>query len=383
MSLDGFSAEYLDLYAAPALERIAEEGVRAEYLLASFPTKTFPNHFTLVTGLWPDRHGIISNTMYDEDLGRWFRLSDRSAVGDGVWWEGEPIWVTLEKQGKLSAPFFWPGSEAEIDGHRPQYYYPYDTETSAETRIEWIVDALSQPPDRRPVFLTFYLSDVDGAGHRHGPDSEEIARAVQRVDSLVARLDARLREKGLAEHINLIITSDHGMAATSAARVVFLDDYIDLEEVYIRELDPVAMLQPKSGEPDELLRKLGSMPHVAFYRKDALPEHLHFGTHRRIPEVVGLADDGWRISTRGSFEQNPGRFDGGTHGYDPALSSMHAIFLARGPDLAQGLDIPAFSNVHVYALMTHILGAVPTPNDGALDSVRHMLRNPPSLHLPQ
>ena len=383
VSLDGFRADYLERYGAPALKRIAEEGVRADYLLSIFPTKTFPNHYTLVTGLYPDRHGIVSNTVYDEGLGRGFRISDRSAVGDGTWWEGEPIWVTLQKQGMLAAPFFWPGSEAEIGGVRPQYFRSFDNDIPADTRIEWVIDALKRPPDERPVFLTFYLSDVDGAGHRHGPDSEQVMRTVARVDSLVARLYARLREEGFAEYVNLIVTSDHGMAATSADRVVFLDDYIDLDEVYVRDLDPVAMLQPVSREPDEILGQLGSVPNVTFYRRNNLPEHLHYGTHRRIPELIGLADDGWRITTRSSFERNPSRFDGGTHGYDPSLPSMHGIFLARGPDFAQGIRVPAFSNVHVYALMTHLLGADPAPNDGALDSVRHMLQEAPIRHLPQ
>ena len=383
VSLDGFRADYLERYAAPALMRIAGEGVWADYLLSIFPTKTFPNHYTMVTGLYPDHHGIVSNTMYDEGLGRGFRLSDRSAVRDGTWWEGEPIWVTLQKQGMPAAPFFWPGSEAEISGLRPSHYYNFDDEIPADTRIEWIIDALRQPPDKRPVFLTFYLSDVDGAGHRHGPDSEQVMRAVGRVDSLVARLDARLREEGLADYVNLIITSDHGMAATSADRVVVLDDYLDMEEVYIRDLDPVAMLQPVSREPDEILRQLGSVPNVTFYRRHELPEHLHYGTHRRIPELIGLADDGWRIATRSSFERNPSRFNGGTHGYDPTLPSMHGIFLARGPDLARGRRVRGFSNVHLYALMTHILGAEPAPNDGALDSVRHVLQEVPSRRLPQ
>ena len=374
VSLDGFRADYLERFAPPTLQRLAAQGVRADFLRVSFPSKTFPSHYTLVTGLYPAHHGIVSNAMYDPATSESFGLSDRDAVTDARWWGGEPIWVTLRNAKKVAAPFFWPGSEAPIGGRLPRYSKPFASDVPAGERIDWIVEALAAPAAERPVFLTLYLSDVDGAGHRHGPDSEELARAVGRVDSLVQVLDERLRDFGYADAVNLIITSDHGMASTSRERVVLLDDHIDLDDVHIPDLDPVAMLRPKPGQLEQVYTQLRSVPHVRFYRKDSLPQELHYASHRRIPDLIGIAEEGWRISTRSSFQRNPGRYDGGTHGYDPALPSMHAIFIAHGPAFARQLEVPGFSNVHVYALLAHVLGVEPAPNDGALDSVRHVLR---------
>ena len=374
ISLDGFRPDYVDRYEAPTLRRLAAEGVRAEGMLPSFPSKTFPNHYTVVTGLYPENHGIVANNMYDPEFDASFSMGNREAVRDGRWWGGEPIWVTLEQQGQKSAPFFWPGSEAEIKGTRPSYWLPFDNSMTPEARIEQVMAWLALPAAERPTFLTLYFSDVDSQGHRFGPGSAETAQAVRLVNGYLASLVGRLEAAGLYNQVNLIVVADHGMAPSSSERVVFLDDYIDMDDVRVVDYDPIAMIRPKAGKLEAVYAALKEAPHVSFYKKEEIPEGLHFRAHRRIPALVGVADEGWSISTHGFYNRNPRRFDGGSHGYDHRLPSMHALFIARGPAFAEGKTVGPFANIHVYNLMTTILDVEPAPNDGDLDAVRHVLR---------
>ena len=374
VSLDGFRPDYLDQYEAPTLRRLAVEGVRAEGMLPSFPSKTFPNHYTVVTGLYPENHGIVANTMYDPEFDASFRMSDREAVADGRWWGGEPIWVTLEQQGQKTAPFFWPGSEAEIKGTRPSFWLPFDNSMPAEARIKQVMRWLAMPADERPTFITLYFSNVDSQGHRHGPGSDEAAQAVRDVDGYLGSLVEQLEAAGLYDAVNLIITADHGMVASSSEQVIFLDDYISTDDVHVVDYDPVAMIRPKAGKRDAVYEALKQAPHLSIYKKEEIPEDLHFQAHRRIPTLVGVADEGWRITTRPFYNRNPSRFDGGAHGYDHRLPSMHALFIARGPAFAEGQTVGPFANIHVYNLMAAILGVDPAPNDGDFEAVRHLLR---------
>lgn len=373
VSLDGFRWDYLDRYEAPTMRRLAAEGVRAERLIPSFPTKTFPNHYTLVTGLYPEHHGIIANNMYDPKFDAWFSLGNRDAVSDGRWWGGEPIWVTMEKQGRKTATFFWPGSEAEIMGTRPSYWLPFDGDLPAADRVEQVLDWLDLPAVERPSFLTLYFSDVDHAGHDYGPDAPETAQAVANVDGYINSLVQGLEARGLFDEVNLIIVSDHGMAATSSERVLFLDDFIDLDDVLVVDYTPVAMIRPKAGRLDAVYESLQATEHARFYRKEEVPDSFHFQDHYRIPDLIGIADEGWTITTHDYFDSNPTRFDGGTHGYNNYLPSMGALFIARGPAFAQGETVGPFSNIHVYNLMAAILGLSPAPVDGSLGPVRTLL----------
>jgi len=380
LSLDGFRADYLDRYEAPALQRLAAEGVRAQGMLPSFPSKTFPNHYTLVTGLYAEHHGIVSNTMYDPEFDASFSMGNREAVRDGRWWGGEPLWVTLEKKGLKSAPFFWPGSEAEIRGVRPSYWLPFDGSMPPDARITQVMDWLALPEAERPVFITLYFSDVDGAGHAHGPDSEEVAGAIRDVDAYIGSLVDQLKARALYDRVNLIIVADHGMAASSPDRVVFLDDYFDLDDVRVVDYDPVAMLRPAEGKREAVYDALQRAPHLTIYKKEDVPEDLHFTAHRRITPLVALAEDGWRISTHAFYDRDPNRFAGGAHGYDHRLPSMHALFIARGPAFAVGKTVGPFANIHLYNLMAALLGVEPAPNDGDLNAVRHILK--PGIAVP-
>jgi len=374
VSLDGFRADYLEWYQPAALNQLAQEGVRAEYLESVFPSSTFPNHYTLMTGRYPDNHGIISNRMTDSELGG-FSPSNRDAIRDGRWWDdAEPLWVTLYKVGIKSGIYFWPGSEAAIHGVRPAEYRVFDDSTPWKTRINWALEALARPETERPRLITLYFGEADQVGHQHGPHGDHMRSAVENVDKYVGHLIQNLDEAGLLDQINLIITSDHGMVATSQDSVVILDDFIDLKEMVIADWNPVLALRPADGNETRLLTKLQEIPHFAFYRKADVPEHLHYGDHGRIQPIIGIPDLGWLVASRKAFEVNPRLFDGGAHGYDPTHSSMRGIFIARGPAFKQGKVVEGFSIVHVYALLCEVLGVPPEENDGNLDLVQHLLR---------
>jgi predicted AlkP superfamily pyrophosphatase or phosphodiesterase len=375
VSIDGFRADYLERPQARQLRRLATEGVRARWLTSVFPSKTFPNHYSIVTGLYPEHHGIVSNTMLDTAAGRWFRIDDTLAVRDSRWWGGEPIWVTAVKQGRRSATFFWPGSEAAIEGIRPTWWKRYDSRVRNATRVRQVLDWLSAPAEQAPAVVTLYFSDVDHAGHEFGPDAPQTDSAIARVDTAIGRLLAGLDQRGLAARVDLIVVSDHGMAPVSAKRTVFLDDYIDLSDVTIVESSPVAALIPRAGREAEVYRRLrNANPHLTVYRKDETPPRWHYRESPRIPPILAVAEEGWLISTHDRRGARRRSVERGTHGYDPELRSMHALFIARGPVFRRGATVPPFTNVHLYPLMAHILGLRPAPNDGSLDSVRAVLR---------
>lgn len=374
ISLDGFHPDYLDRGVTPNLAALARRGVRAQWMTPSFPTKTFPNHYTLVTGLLPDHHGIVSNNMLDDELGP-FRMSLRSAVRDARWWGGEPIWVTAEQQGVKAGAMFWPGSEAAIKGTYATHWMPFDDAFPNAARVDSVLAWLSLPPGRAPRLLTLYYSDVDHAGHDYGPRAgAELDAALGEVDAMVGRLVAGLAERGMTDRVNLIIVSDHGMSEISSDRLILLDDYINYDDVTVIDWTPFALIQPKPGKLESVHAALnGKHPNLKVYRKHEVPAHLQYGTHPRIPELVLIADDGWSITSE--VRAQTWKPIGGTHGYDHTLPSMRALFLAEGPAFREGVVVPPFQNIHVYELMTRILGLTPAANDGALDSVRTMLRS--------
>jgi predicted AlkP superfamily pyrophosphatase or phosphodiesterase len=367
VSIDGWRWDYQDRFQTPALGRFAREGVRAEGLIPVFPSKTFPNHYTIATGLYPAHHGIVSNNMVDPALPGRFTLSNRDVQQDSRWWGGEPIWVTAERQGQVAATMFWPGSDVEIAHHRPTYWRMFDTKVTNEARVDQLLEWLDQPDAKRPTFLTLYFSDVDTAGHDEGPEAPQTRDAALRVDAALDRLRRgveRLRIPG----VNYLILSDHGMAALSRDRVIVLDDYIDLARVDLIDSSPILGITPKPGtSAAEIYAALhGKHPALQVYTRSTLPAQYRLTDHPRIAEIIGIADDGWLVTTRRRFEEQDWRSDseGGAHGYDPKHRSMQGLFIAAGPRFKSGITVPPFENVHVYELMCRVLGLTPAPNDG-------------------
>lgn len=374
VSLDGYRWDYVDRPAAVALRALARKGVRAEGLVPAFPSKTFTNHYTLVTGLGPGRSGILANNFRDPGLGD-FSYRDPAAVRDPRWWGGEPIWLTAELQGVRAATMFWPGSEAPIGGRRAGDWKPYQHGMPAPDRVDTVLSWLGRPVESRPRLVTLYFHHVDAAGHEFGPDAAETDSAIALVDAALARLVRGLDSLGLARATNLVVVSDHGMAATARDRVVLLDDLLDLDAVDIVDWSPVAQIWPGPGvDPDTLAARLDAAPHLRAWTRSTLPPRWGLNHSPRTPPVLAVADEGWTITTRARFEGGTSAFGRGSHGYDESVVSMRGIFVAAGPGFRSGVTVPAFRNVHVYPVLAELLGVKPAPSEGSVDSVRAMLR---------
>jgi predicted AlkP superfamily pyrophosphatase or phosphodiesterase len=361
ISIDGFRADYLGRGETPTLSRLAREGVTAP-MRPAFPSLTFPNHYTLVTGLWPDHNGIVDNVMVDPVLGR-FTMKDSL---DQRWWgEADPLWVTADEQGLRTATMFWPGSDREIDGHRPDYYRAYDQSVSGDARVDQVLAWLDLPPGQRPTFLTLYFDIVDTMGHRGGPDSPALNAALRSTDASIARLVDGLAARGALDHTNIIIVADHGMASVSPDRVVYLDDGISPSAVHLITSGTSAgvVIDPNAPAGTQAAL-LAPRPHAHCWEKAHVPPELHYGSNPRIPPIVCLADVGWMLTTHELVAQGRGVRENGAHGYSPAAPEMAAIFIAHGPAFRAGIALPAFDNVDVQPLMAKLLGLTVAKGDG-------------------
>jgi predicted AlkP superfamily pyrophosphatase or phosphodiesterase len=374
ISIDGWRWDYLDRVNAPTLKVLAADGVRSEGLIPSFPSVTFPNHYTIVTGLLPDHHGIIANAMLDRSIGPDKFTMAAPTARDPRWWGGEPIWTTVMRHGGRSAAMFWPGSEAI----HPTYWRPFDDTLPNAERVKQVLAWLALPEGERPSFNTIYFSDVDHAGHDFGPDAAETAAAAARVDAAIGSLVQGVRALGLEPRTTYVVVSDHGMAATSESRLIYLDDYVGPDDVEVVDTTPNAEMNPKSTlSADAIYKRLvNAHPALAVYRRADLPAWLHYGTNPRIPAVLALADLGWTITSHTAAEARhaQGRsFNGGAHGYDPRYREMHGLFVAAGPRLRRGVVLPEFRNVDIYGLLCELLQVAPAPNDGDLREIERAL----------
>ena len=362
VSLDGFRADYLQRGVTPNISALAADGVRAVAMRPSYPSLTFPNHYTLVTGLRPDHHGIVNNTMVDlKKPGVVFTMAKHDIESDPFWWDGaEPLWVTAENQGVRTATMFWPGSDAPIRGVQPHDWKLFDKDFVADARVDQVLDWLKRPAAERPRFVTLYLNQVDSIGHSDGPDSRELNEALKETDGSVGRLVAGLKALGLFDQADLIVVADHGMAAISHDRVIALDDIMPHAQYRAVSVGAEAGIIATPAAEAELLKP---HPHMSCWRKAEMPARFHYGQNPRVPPDVCLAETGWLILPFLGARQ---RIQGGTHGYDPDDPTMAALFVAHGPAFRKGAVQPAFDNVDVYPLLAKLIGVKPQPNDGHL-----------------
>ena len=368
ISIDGFRHDYFDLTDTPALDRLISGGLKADSLHHVFPTKTFPTHYSIVTGLHPGSHGIVANNMWDPRRDARFSLGNREAVGDGYWYQaGEPIWVTAERQGLTAATFFWPGSEARIDRIRPTYWKPYNGDVPHDERIDQVLEWMDLPPGERPDFYTLYFSTVDSAGHRHGPRADPVASALADVDQHLGRLLDELEQRDLLDRINILLVSDHGMGRVDFDRYILLDDYLDLSRVRVSDWGPAAQIWAADLSADEIVRALdGAHPHLRVWRRDDIPKRYHFDNHHRVPDVLAEADPEWMISNKPYMAGRSLYSLLGMHGWDPAWQEMHGAFVGHGPAFPPGSSAPAVRSVDLYELMAHLLDLEPAANQGSL-----------------
>ncbi len=377
ISLDAFRWDYCALHpeATPHLRELMRRGVSARALIPVFPSNTFANHYTIVTGLYPSHHGIINNSFYDPELGAFFRPIPSRTLQESRWWGGEPIWVSAAKQGRTSATYYWIGSEAEIGGHRPTHWKTFDPRNPPpfERRIDELFGWLRQPPETRPAFITFYLEETNSVGHKFGVGSPELIATIRLLDRQVGAIVDRLAAEAIAA--NLVIVSDHGLTPISPERVILLDEFVEPASVQMDFEGPVAGLRPLDGDVGKLVAALAPLRHAKAYRVEDLPARFRITDNPRNPPVWIVPDEGWEIYFRSRFELFRETFNRGDHGYDPALPSMHGILIAHGPSFRDdGTVIEAAENIHIYNLLCAATGLAPAPNDGDDRLVRTMLR---------
>ncbi len=378
VSIDGFRWDYLEKYNAPVLTRLAAGGVHATRLTPSFPSKTFPNHYTLVTGLYPAHHGIVGNWFYDPASGETFGMDKPRSNSEERWWAGgEPVWITAEKQGVRSACFFWPGSETTHDGVRPTFFKPFNKKLRAAERVDGLLGWLALPPAQRPRLATLYFDVVDDMGHRHGPDAPETGAAIGEVDEALGRLLTGLDRLSLRDRTDLVIVSDHGMTETSPGQVVFFEDLMNVSQVRVEATGAYGGVRPNPGVDLAALVagiRAKAPPQVRVYLREEMPARLHYDAGDRIPPVLLLMDDHWSIEQKTGWPNRMRTYNKGGHGWDPAVPNMGGLFVAHGPSFRSGVELPDVENIHVYNLLCAALGIKPAPNDGDRRLVRAALR---------
>lgn len=371
VGIDGFRADYLERGVTPRLAALAKEGA-AGPMRPSFPTKTFPNHYALVTGKRPDRNGIVGNSMIDPRRpGVMFSLGNAAQALDPFWWnEAEPVWITAEKAGLRTATMFWPGSEVAIQGMRPSDWLRFDQNVSNVQRVNTLLDWLRRPQGIRPAFATIYFDTVDTQGHRFGPESAEVNAAIAEVDARIGELVDGAARLGVA--VNWVIVADHGMRQTDEARVIQLDTLIDRASYIAVETGPYAAIEPAAATDNRVAEALlKPHEHMTCARKENLPARLHYGANPRVAAIVCIAEPGWTILSGPSAYP----VTGGAHGYDNADPEMLALFIASGPAFAEGKRLPVFDNVAVAALLRAVLGLPEDAEaDGRLAELKAALR---------
>ncbi|XP_036003196.1 ectonucleotide pyrophosphatase/phosphodiesterase family member 1 isoform X1 [Fundulus heteroclitus] len=384
VSLDGFRAAYLKDHKnqMPIINRLRTAGTTTSHIRPVYPTKTFPNHYSIVTGLYPESHGIVDNRMYDVTRNASFSLGSEEKF-NSKWYQGEPIWITVMKQKLKSATFFWPGSDVAINGSFPNFYKKYDKNITFEKRLQALFEWLSLPEEERPDFYTLYLEEPDSTGHKYGPQSQEVINALENVDKILGNLMDGLLTRNLTKCINIVIVSDHGMEVASCERGAFVSTYQQDTSKFDIVRGPAARIRPKrlpedyfSFDYEGLIKNLSCrVPDQPMrpYLKENLPKRMHFANNKRIERGHLYMKEGWQAA----LNSTPGKnCNGGFHGSDNVFSNMQSIFIGYGPGFKTNTVVAPFENIEIYNLMCDLLGIHPSPNNGTHGSLNHLLKHP-------
>lgn len=372
VSFDGFRWDYLNRGLTPNLNSIAEDGVHALTLRPVFPSKTFPNHLSIITGQYPENHGIIANYFENPNNGKIYRIGNNQEVKNPEWYNGEFFWETAEKNGIKTASFFWPGSEIALDYRSPSIYKEYNHKTPYTERIDTIKSWLQLPHNKRPHFITLYFHETDSRGHETGPDSPETNNAINLLDSLTGVLMKSIEETGLKDSVNIIFVSDHGMTEIWNEKIIRVDELT--AQFGIKDFTgngPVTMFDCENI--DEVYAHLKKHEkHYSVYKKENLPEYYKYDDHPFIQDIIIIADLGWSLLTKAP---NPNYSSKGTHGYDHNQLDMHGIFIATGPAFKSGYKTGSLWNIDIYPLMCEIFGIRPSNGiDGKLERIGFILK---------
>lgn len=367
VSMDGFRWDYPAMYSTPNLNSMAKDGISAT-MLPSFPASTFPNHYTMATGLVPDHHGIVNNSFWDSKNGQRYSMGDSVTRCDPKFFLGEPIWLTAQKQGVKTGVVYWVGSDVKIKGEYPTYYKVYTDKPllTFTQRVDTAMALLRKPEAERPRLVMVYFSEPDHSGHVYGPHSKEVAMVVHQVDSMIGLIRKGIAALPIADKVNLIVTSDHGMTEISPERVVKIGDYVKPEWCEVIDGTTPTSIFTKKGCRDSVYNALKKVAHINVWKKEEIPAELNYGTSDRIGDIVVAPELGWQFAyeVRGSK---------GAHGYFPSSPDMQVAFRACGPDFKKGYRSKDFINVDLYPLLAYLLGIVPEKTDGSLERVKDML----------
>ncbi len=376
ISFDGFRPEYLRRLNLPNFERVWRNGVRSTGMIPVFPSKTFPNHYSIVTGLYAENHGVVSNRFWDPSRAGAYSMSDTVSVVDASWYRGEPVWVTAEKQGMVAASYFWVASEAAIGGITPTFTKKYDLRVQNFARVDSVLSWLALPAERRPHMITMYFSDTDGAAHEHGPLSPQLDSAAARVDSALGRLLDGVERLPIRDRVYFVLVSDHGMSETGPRWYAGLDTIIDMRGVRMPDAGTNAILHVPEGRAraivlrDSINRR---MKHGRAYLREEVPAHLHYRKDPRVGDIVVIMEDHYQVGTT----NRPPREGTSNHGWDPRASPMMAaLFVARGPNIPAGREIGGFENIDIYPWLTELLGLKPARGiDGKRGRLARLIRD--------
>ena len=371
ISMDGFRADYLEKTHTPNFDKMSKNGIRSDGLIPVFISKTFPNHYSIATGMYAENHGLIANSFFASDLGEYYSIRDRKSVEKADFYGGEPIWVTAEKQGLKTASYFWVGTEAAVSGIHPSIWKRYDQKVPFDDRIDSVMTWFSLPKPNRPRLIMLYFHEPDWTGHKYGPNSAQTIDQIQKMDGIMGTILKKAGNLTIADKLNVLVVSDHGMTEVNPEQVIDLSVYTDLSGVATVGAGPIVFLSADSSKRlTPIYNDLQQLPNAQVYWKRDIPDRWHYRAHERIPEVLIVAEEGWTLMPMG---HGPG-MPKGTHGYDNKLKSMQAIFVAEGPAFKSGYSKEVFENIHIYPLLAHILGLEPYSGiDGDLNVVRDLL----------
>lgn len=374
VSFDAFRWDYTSRGLTPNLDMMKKNGVSALSLRPSFPSKTFPNHLSIITGMYPENHGIIHNEFTDPFSGKEYAISDSSAVREGRWYTGEAFWETAGRQGILTASYFWPGSEVSLSYRHPTYFEKYEHKRDYIKRIDGVIEWLKLPYKERPHFITIYFDATDSYGHRYGPNSPQVNSAIKLEDSLVGVLISRLRDINMKDSVNLIVLSDHGMTETSSSRIVNVEKLTGLK-LNSSGSGPVMMIEPSENERENVFSRLKEKEnHYRVYKREEMPEYYHFAHNPLIYSIVLIAEPGWSLTDNKSEKSYSKYASGGNHGYDNNFTDMHGIFFAEGPAFKKNYQTGTLWNVDIYLLLCRIFNIMPRQNiDGKAERIEFLL----------
>lgn len=376
ISFDGFRWDYPSRGITPNLDYIKENGVHTLSLQPCFPSKTFPNHYSIVTGMYPENHGLIANTFNNPHTNQKYSLYDSAIVSDAKWYKGEAIWETAKRQGVITASYFWPGSELNVDYRRPNYVEHFVYLRPYDERINGVLNWLQLPYEKRPHFITLYFDATDTSGHNYGPNSAEVNQSIAMEDSLLGKIFLGLDKLNLLDSTNVIVISDHGMTELSPNRVINIDELLSGYNYKTSDKGTMMFIYPNDKEKKSVYQKLkDSEKNYKVYWKQEIPDYLHYKSNPFVADILVIADLGYSLFDGKDLEKYSNNFPLGNHGYDPTYLDMHGIFYAIGPDFKNGFSTGTIHNIDIYPLLAKLLRIFPNNNiDGKLENIEYLLK---------